>query len=191
MVFFRYRFMCLSLAPDPSRFRILRSRFAAFWRAMKLMCWVQKRKRKNISALFFLSFFSSVRNSCFFFLVCFFQWFWGFGRVIDKKILFFFVVVFLVMFQKQGSHRVLQGAAQRGAQFCFMFVVLRTLFFHAAKWALSALKLVPPWRDPPEAPLEERKDRVGFWCFFHKCGLLSWLVSDVFLNRVQQTVSGN
>ena len=30
------------------------------------------------------------------------------------------------------NHRVLQGAAQRGAQFYFIFAVLRT-FFHAAK----------------------------------------------------------
>ena len=31
------------------------------------------------------------------------------------------------------SHRVLQGAAQRGAQFYLIFAVLRTLL-HAAKW---------------------------------------------------------
>ena len=31
-------------------------------------------------------------------------------------------------------------------------------FFHAAKSALSALKLAPPWREPPEAPLD-LKDR--------------------------------
>ena len=29
-------------------------------------------------------------------------------------------------------------------------------FFHAAKWALSTLKLAPPWSEPPEAPLEGR-----------------------------------
>ena len=52
-----------------------------------------------------------------------------------------------------GFHRVLQGAAQRGGQFYFIFVALQSLF-HAAKWAFSALKLAPPWGQPPEAPLE-------------------------------------
>ena len=28
-------------------------------------------------------------------------------------------------------------------------------FFHAAEWAFSTLKLAPPWKEPPEAPLEK------------------------------------
>ena len=36
-------------------------------------------------------------------------------------------------------------------------------FFHAAKWAFSTLKLAPPWRQPPQAPVDShRKWRWDF-----------------------------
>ena len=53
-----------------------------------------------------------------------------------------------------STHGVLQGAAQRGrGQFYFVFAVLWALC--SAKWAFSTLKLAPPWREPPEAPLDQ------------------------------------
>ena len=50
----------------------------------------------------------------------------------------------LVHFALANAHRVLQGAAQRGAQFYFIFAVLRSLFFRTANRAFSTLKLAPP-----------------------------------------------
>ena len=58
------------------------------------------------------------------------------------------------------THRVLQGAAQRGAQFYFIFAVLETLL-HAAKWAFSTVKLAPPVKGTPEAPLDSPELCLG------------------------------
>ena len=44
-------------------------------------------------------------------------------------------------------------------------------FFYAAKRALSTLKLAPPWREPPETPLEILEQRSWNCCWRH-------LVSD-------------
>ena len=69
--------------------------------------------------------------------------------------------------------RVLQRAAQMGEQFYFIFAVLWTLLY-AAKEAFSTFKLAPPWREPPEAPLESRNQSnphpskmFVFICLFH------------------------
>ena len=47
-----------------------------------------------------------------------------------------------------NSHRVLQGAAQRGAQFYFIFAVLRTLF-SCSEMSFVALKTCTPLKATP------------------------------------------
>ena len=64
--------------------------------------------------------------------------------------------------KKFDHHRVLEGDAHRGAQFYFSFLRFSGPFFHTAKWAFSALKLAPPWRQPLEALLEIRKLQAEF-----------------------------
>ena len=49
-----------------------------------------------------------------------------------------------------------RGRHRGGCNFT-SFLRLSGPFFHAAKWALSTLRLAPPWRESPEAPLDRSK----------------------------------
>ena len=80
-------------------------------------------------------------------------------------------------------HRVLQGAAQRGARFYFILMRFSGPFFLAAKWALATLKLAPPWRQPREAPLDEfgvfpwkKQEKFTKISDFHESGGFLWIL---------------
>ena len=55
---------------------------------------------------------------------------------------------FLLLCPGENDHRVLQGAAQRGAQSDFIFVALRT-FFSCSKMSLFYLKICTPVKATP------------------------------------------
>ena len=94
----------------------------------------------------------------------------GISRVIPWKSLSFPEISRVQILWYQKLRKVLiecfRGRHRGGGNFTSC-LRLSAPFFHAAKWALSPLKLAPPWREPPEAPLEvplREEIFVTIWC---------------------------
>ena len=74
------------------------------------------------------------------------------GREIHEL---FVLALFLVWFAGAPLIECFRGRHRGGRHFTAFLRFSGPFFsFLASKWAFSAIKLAPPWREPPEAPLE-------------------------------------